>query len=63
MIYQRDAVSKVQLYVASGNFAEARRWMKRVHPSWLPELLTDPSDIVQKMADRRLRREVAIQKL
>lgn len=57
MIYRRDAVSKVQLYVALGDFAEAGRWMKRVHLSWLPELLADPSDIVRKMANRRLGRE------
>lgn len=63
MIYRRDAVSKVQLYVALGDFAEAGRWMKRVHPGWLPELLADPSDIVQKMADRRFRRAPAAQKL
>lgn len=56
IIYQRDAVRYVQIYVATGDFAEAGRWMRKVHFAQLPELLTDPSDIVCKMASRKLKR-------
>lgn len=56
MIYRRDAIRCVQLYVATGDFAEAGRWMKRVHFDQLPELLVDPSEIVCKMAYRRFKK-------
>lgn len=56
MIYRRDAVRYVQIYVATGDFAEAGRWMKKIHFAQLPELLTDLSEIVCKMAHRRFKK-------
>lgn len=58
MIFRRDAIDKVRLYVAVGDFSKARYWLKRVHLDWLPELLVDPSQMVSKMASRRIKREV-----
>jgi len=55
MIFRRDAIDKVRLYVAVGDFSRARYWLKRVHLDWLPELLVDPSQIVRKMASRRIK--------
>jgi len=63
MIYQRESINRVRWCVATGMFNDAKREIKRVHPSWLPELLVDPSPIVRKVANRRLKRESTIRKL